>query len=313
LAVAGGAAAAAPATAGGTNALEFSVKGVVKELAPDRTSVVISHEAVPGYMAAMTMPFKVRDQGLLRGLSAGDEVVFHLHVTGEESWVDGIRKTGKTVAAPDPVSPTAAAAPRPTAGREHPLRSFKFTNELGQRVSLDDFRGQALAITFFFTRCPIPEYCPRLSRNFQEASARLASMPDAPTNWHFLSFTFDPDFDTPAVLKAYAERYHYDPAHWSLLTGPRDKINELARLSGVEVNSEAGLFNHNFRTLIVDARGRLQMTFPFGGNLSDALVAQMLKAAGATRAAASDAGGAGTKVMATAHTVSMPSGAADKR
>ena len=138
-------------------------------------------------------------------------------------------------------------------------------NELGQAVSISQFNGQALAITFFFTRCPIPDYCPRLSKNFAEASRKLSAMPDAATNWHFLSGTFDPEFDTPAVLKGYGDRYHYDPTHWSFLTGAADKIAELAHLSDVTFEREGGLFNHNFRTLIINAAGRLQMSYPIGG------------------------------------------------
>src|SRR5437016_14580043 len=96
----------------------------------------------------------------------------------------------------------------------HPLFDYNFTNESGQAVSLGQFKGQALAITFFFTRCPIPEFCPRLSRNFAQAAHKLSSIPRAPTNWHFLSVTFDPELDTPPVLKAYGEKYQYDPSHW---------------------------------------------------------------------------------------------------
>ena len=88
-------------------------------------------------------------------------------------------------------------------------------------MSLGELRGQALAITFFFTRCPIPDFfCPRLSENFQEASSKLSSLAGGPTNWHFLSVSFDTEVDSPGVLKAYGELY-YDPAHWSFLTRPR--------------------------------------------------------------------------------------------
>jgi protein SCO1/2 len=156
---------------------------------------------------------------------------------------------------------------------------YPFTNELGQAVRLNDFRGQALAITFFFTRCPIPDYCPRLSKNFEEASQKLSAMPRGPTNWHFLSVTFDPEFDTPAVLKGYAERYQYDPKHWSFLTGPKEQISELASRADVKTQPANGLITHNFRTLIINAAGQLQMIFPIGGNLSDAIVGEMLKAA----------------------------------
>src|ERR1700722_11398969 len=107
---------------------------------------------------------------------------------------------------------TASVAPlaESPAQKRNPLKDYKFTNELGQGVSLSDFRGQVLAMTFFFTRCPMPEFCPRLSKNFQEASRQLKCDGESFTNWHFLSVTFAPAFDTPGVLKAYAERYQYD-------------------------------------------------------------------------------------------------------
>ena len=177
---------------------------------------------------------------------------------------------------------SSAAQTTAAARKRNPLLDYKFTNELGQAVSLSDFPGQALAITFFFTRCPMPEFCPRLSKNFQEASRKLSAGGEGFTNWHFLSITFDPAFDTPSVLKAYAERYQYDPRHWSFLTGPEDKISELARLSGVKADPDNGLINHNFRTLIIDSTNHLQKVFPIGGDLSEAIVSEMRKAGAVT-------------------------------
>jgi len=172
--------------------------------------------------------------------------------------------------AAEPLPPSKQSKIQSFAGRgvieEHSLLDYKFTNELGEPVSLRDFSGKALAITFFFTRCPIPDYCPRLSRNFQEASSKLSSLAGAPTNWHFLSISFDTDFDNPQVLKAYGERYRYDPTHWSFLTGAADNIRELARSSDLKFKRDAGSFNHDFRTLIIDRAGHLQMVFPTGGN-----------------------------------------------
>ena len=161
----------------------------------------------------------------------------------------------------------------------------QFTNELGRAVSLSDFRGQALAITFFYSRCPMPQFCPRLSKNFQEASRKLEAMTNAPSNWHLLSITFDPETDTPAVLKAYGERYEYDSDHWSFLTGAQDQINALGRSVGVSYQAKAGTMDHNFRTVIVDPAGRVQMVFPTSGDLSDQIVEQIIKAAGATNKA----------------------------
>jgi protein SCO1/2 len=266
-----------PSGGGATNVRMFPAKGVVKELNPDNKTVVISHEAISNYMAAMTMPFKVKDPKELAGLHRGDEISFRLQVTETESWVEHIAKIG-TVSLPPIQTPTNPPVVRPN----HPLLDYKFTNELDQAVSLNDFRGQALAITFFYTRCPLPDYCPRLSKNFQAASQKLGSLPGAPANWHFLSISFDTEFDTPNMLKAYGNSYQYDPKHWSFLTGPPDKIGELARQSGASYELDAGTFNHNFRTLIVDASGHLQMVFPTGGDLSDEIVAEIIKAAAVT-------------------------------
>ncbi|MEI6193687.1 MAG: SCO family protein [Verrucomicrobiota bacterium] len=255
----------------------FSARGLLMELQPDSRTLIIRHEAITNYMAAMTMPFKVKTTNEFANLKAGDTIAFRLQVTATESWVDGITRTGAAAAEQKP-----PAIPAPKKISNHPLRNFPFTNELGQAVRLNDFCGQALAITFIFTRCPLPEFCPRLSKNFSEAAHKLRSLTNAPTNWHFLSVTFDPEFDSPAMLKAYGEGYQYDAAHWSFLTGPTNEIRELARQSGVQMADEGGTINHNFRTLIIDAAGHLQMTFPTSGDLSDAIVSEMLKAAAAT-------------------------------
>jgi protein SCO1 len=268
-----------------TSIRTFLVQGAVKELKPEASTVVVQHEEVRGYMAAMTMPFKAQNQQELAGLQPGDLISFRLCVSDTESWIDRISRTGRgSPAANHPARSPPGKAPMARPG--HPLLEFKFTNELGQRVSLADFRGQALAITFFFTRCPLPEFCPRLSRNFAEASHKLLALTNAPANWHFLSFSFDPDFDTPSVLKAYAQRYDYDPRHWSFLTGPPDRLAEFAAQSDAKFERDGSFFNHNFRTLVIDAAGHLQMMFPIGGDLSDALVAEILKAAAVTNTAA---------------------------
>lgn len=255
----------------------FPARGVILEIKTDSAQVVIRHEAIAGYMDGMTMPFKVKDPAVMAELKRGDQVTFQLHVAADESWVDHFQKIG-VVSLPENKAGSQTAetsAPHP----DKSLLDYKFTNELGQAVSFNDFRGQALAITFFYTRCPLPDYCPRLSKNFKEASQKLEAMTNAPANWHFISVSFDPKSDTPEMLKSYGQSYGYDPAHWSFFTGPEDKIAELARGAGVKYEADAGTINHNFRTLIVDPEGRLQMVFPVSGDLSDQIVSEILKAA----------------------------------
>jgi protein SCO1/2 len=147
-------------------------------------------------------------------------------------------------------------------------------------VRLADFRGQAVGLTFIFTRCPLPDFCPRMLKNFSTAGKALANA-GAPTNWHFLTLTIDPQFDTPAVLKTHAERQRYDPAHWSFLTGAMIEIDALTEQVGLDIRrqSPTALPEHNLRTVVIDAEGRLRKVFV--GNLwtSEELVDEMQKAA----------------------------------
>ena len=158
----------------------FSVKGVVKELKPDGRTIVIKHEEIPNYMAAMTMPFEARITNELAGLKPGDEVSFRLLVTDQEGWIDQITKTGATNVVEPP--------PRETFRRVRfvdPLNigdampDYPFTNELGQAIHLGQFKGQALGLTFIYTRCPLPlEFCDR--RADRHRRDHRAVRPDVP-------------------------------------------------------------------------------------------------------------------------------------
>src|SRR6185503_19842650 len=128
-------------------------------------------------MAAMTMPFRARDTNELGGLKAGDEIAFRLSVTEDESWIDRVTRTGHSTPAEVKAAPVTTNTP--TEFRLTTIPDFALTNEFGQPLSLHGFRGRAVAMTFFFTRCPIPEYCPRLTKNFQGAIERLKALPDA--------------------------------------------------------------------------------------------------------------------------------------
>lgn len=262
----------------GAEVRNFQVTGLVREVAADGRTVLIDHDRIPGYMEPMSMRFKVRTPAELKSLRAGDKISFTLAVTESESWISGLQKSSEVAVAPsvkfESERPNLAPATRP--------RDLVFTNELGQAVRLRDFPGQAMALTFFFTRCPVPEYCPRLSRNFSEATRKLMERPGGPTNWQFFSITFDPSFDTPAVLKAYGERYQQDPGHWHFLRGSEESTAALASLFGLHYVKDAGLYNHDFRTVVIDAAGAVQMVYPVSGDLTDSLVTEVVKAAGKT-------------------------------
>ena len=258
----------------------FVVNGLVKELEPDGKTVVIQHEAVSNYMGAMTMPFEVHDPKELRGLKPGDAISFHLVVTSNEGWVEDIahRQIPAAAAPPAPAAPGVqiSRAVEPLDEGDM-LPDYHFTNELGQAVSLSQYKGGVLAFTFFFTSCPFPNFCPRLTSNFAAAAVQLGQMTNGPARWHLLSISFDPKTDTPERLLDYGKAAHYDPVHWSFLTGDPNQIGELADQFGENFWSENGSISHNLRTVVVDATGRVRKIFKGNNWTGPDLVKEMAK------------------------------------
>src|ERR1044071_1093230 len=113
------------------------------------------------------------------------------------------------------------------------LPEYHFTNQLGQPFSTAQFKGRALAITFLFTRCPFPTFCPRMVNQFAEAQQKLLAMSPEPANWHLLTISFDPEFDTPPVLKTYAQSHHYEPSRWTFATGELSDIEAFGEQFGL--------------------------------------------------------------------------------
>jgi protein SCO1 len=241
----------------------YTVKGVIKELEPDGKTAVIRHEAIPGYMQAMTMPFEVRDTNLLRGLKAGDTVSFKLAVTPTEGWISALTRLGSATAEPAPQPPPTQESMHVSRALQpldpgDKLPDYHFTNELGEAVSLSQFRGQVVAFTFFFTSCPFPEFCPRMTSNLSQVERQLGTMTNAPARWHLLSISFDPAHDTPSRSANYALAADYDKNHWSFLTGDEDQISGLAEQMGENYWHEGASIGHNLRTVVVDPTGHIR-------------------------------------------------------
>lgn len=243
---------------------EYSVRGVVRRVEPERRSVVVKHDEIPGFMPAMTMPFDVKEPKELQGLKPGDRIAFRMLVTTNDGWIDRIQVLGSdtnATATPPPVRIT-SSVPLLEAGSMLP--DYTLTNELGKVIRLSDFRGQVLAFTFIFTRCPYPDFCPRMTDLFGRAQKTLAGQPEAPKNLRFLSISFDPEHDTPELLRAYAERQHYDPAQWTLATGAWDQLEPLTGhfglIFGRDVPPEK--MEHNLRTVVVRPSGQIQAVLP---------------------------------------------------
>ena len=275
---------------GHTNQQVFQVKGVVISVKPKEKQVEIRHEAVTNYMPAMTMPFDVKDTNELAGLEPGSKVTFRLIVTDTEGWIDQIH----TVAtATNSVTGTGGANNIPANGLIRVARDvepldigealpeYQFTNQFGEVFRTTDFKGQALAITFLFTRCPYPNFCPRMANDFAEVQKKLEALSNGPTNWHLLTVSFDPEFDKPEVLKSYAQVWHYNPARWTFATGDLSEITALGEQVGLAFwHDETGSISHNLRTVVVDSSGRVQKIFTGNTWTPEEIVEEMVKAAG---------------------------------
>ena len=264
-----------------TNQRVYQAKGVVIAVKPREKSVEIKHEEIPNFMPAMTMPFDVKDTNELAGLAPGDSVSFRMIVTDTEGWIDQIKKTAAPVTnSPPTTGPFRLVREVEPLGVGDALPEYHFTNQFAQPLSTTQFKGGPLAITFLFTRCPFPTFCPLMANHFSDAQQKLLALANAPTNWHLLTVSFDPDFDKPAILKNYAERYKYDPAHWSFATGALIDITALAEQVGLTFwHDDTGSISHNLRTVVVDASGRLQKILVGNQWTSDELVTEMVKAA----------------------------------
>ena len=274
---------------------EFEVKGLVKELKPNGKTAVIAHEEIPNYMEAMTMDFDVKDKRELEGVKAGDYIAFRMVVTKEDGWIERLRKLPPP--APADASKTIAIANTndtnagPLSFRRSPIveplnigdviPDYKFTNQFGAPISLSQFKGNALAITFIFTRCPFPTFCPRMSQNFEKAQKALKAKADAPKNWKLLSISFDPAYDTPERLNKYSQAYGIDTDHWQFATGDLWNIDGITEQLGLTFYRETptALPQHNLRTVVLDARGRLQKVFVGNEWTTEEFVSEMVKAA----------------------------------
>jgi protein SCO1/2 len=230
----------------------------------DGREITIHHDDVKGFMPAMTMPFQLKDPALAKGRMPGDMVKATLVVTDNEAWLSRVVKIGW---APFP-EPSAAAAPPAIDllrnGDEVPDETL--IDQSGTAFQFSSLRGSAVLVTFIYTRCPMPDFCPRMDALFA-AVQRAIQAGRVPGKVRLLSVSFDPDFDAPAVLKAHAAAMGADERVWTFATAPRAQIEQWGARLGLSVLRAAGDpsdITHNLRTAVIDRRGRLVTVL--GGN-----------------------------------------------
>ena len=239
----------------------YSAAGVVEKISPDRTVATIHNQTIPGYMMEMTMDFPVKNANELNAISPGDEITFTLVVSKTNEWVENIHYAGhssETNTAPAQMSGDMLPELKPG----DMLPDGILIAEDGRQIHFSDFRGQAVAFTFFFTRCPMPTYCPLMNRNFSAARDLILAKPNAPTNWEFLSISFDPQYDTPQVLASYGGFYRGgNPAHWLFAAATTKTLATLAPGLDLMVVHQGSNISHNLRTVVLDPQGRIYRQF----------------------------------------------------
>jgi protein SCO1/2 len=235
----------------------YSAHGVIQRISADRHVATIHHQDIAGYMPAMTMDFPVHDEHLLDGLAPGDEIDFTLAVTDDDAWVARAARTGHVA-----LAPPAPEAEGNTLKPGDPIPDAEFLAENGQNVRFSDFRGKVVVFTFFFTRCPLPDYCPLMNRNLARARELLLADSAAPKNWQFLSISFDPDFDRPQALAGYGDFYRaHNPDRWLFVAATPATLAGFAAPLGLIVTRQDNNITHNLRTVVADPRGRLFRQF----------------------------------------------------
>ncbi len=241
------------------NAEHYTTRGVVRGFSPDRSTIEIQHENIPGFMPSMTMPFVARDPKEIANLRTGDAISFRMTVAQKDFWIDNVKKIRREdidVSEPNRTpSDSAEGGARLKEGDEMP--PFSLTNQNGERTSLDTFRGRPFVLTFVFTRCPLPNFCPRMSNNFEELQAAIKTGGRVLANTRLLSVTLDPEFDTPKVLADYAVFHHADPQTWTFATGSQNEIDALTRAFSVYRQNEGGTISHGLATALIDKDGKI--------------------------------------------------------
>lgn len=235
-------------------------------LGVDRASdtFTASIQEIPGFMDAMIMPFHVRDPQLLAPVRAGQIVDFTLAVDQQESWAENIRT--HVFRNSDEESQESARlhmlqtlnAPRSTVKEIQPgeaVPDFSLVDQAGVPVRLSQFRGKVVALTFMYTKCPLPDYCFRLNNNFGNLQRRFAAQ--LGKNLVFLSLSFDPVHDQPAVLADYARTWNANPNWWYFLTGPLPQVEQVCHEFNLNFWEEMGMITHTLHTVILDRQGRM--------------------------------------------------------
>ena len=235
----------------GSSGRRLTATGVVVGT-PDAGRVQVAHDEISGYMPPMTMTFAL-GPAERAVLAPGDRIRFTLRTGPDETWMEGVRVTSRG-SLPAPARPL---APVDRLRRGDVLPEVTLVDQDGRPVRTADLRGRPTVLTFIYTRCPVPEFCPLVSRRFGQLQAALAADHSPAHDARLLSVTLEPEFDTAPILTAYARSLNANPARWVFAGGDPAQVTRLARAFSVFVERQGALLDHTLATALVDADGRV--------------------------------------------------------
>ena len=239
----------------------YHLKGTVVQVDKSQRHLVVNHEQIPGFMAAMTMPYPVVDARSLDELSPGDQIAADVVVGPSEIHLENIvvvkKSDGKTSQPGAQWQPSEQGALVP---------EFTLVNQDGKRLRLAQYRGKSVLLTFIYTRCPLPDYCPLMSHNFAEIEKALMISPELYAKSHLLSISFDSQYDTPQVLRNYAREFVADRGprtfeHWEFATIPAAENSAVTKFFDVFTSEEQGQITHSMSTAILSPDGRIYKSY----------------------------------------------------
>jgi protein SCO1/2 len=251
----------------------YELTGQILVVKPETNEVLVKHEDIPGFMPAMTMPYVVKDPALIKGRVAGDLITATLNVAPEGPFLSALTRTGSAPLPDDARTTIPAAANVHLLQPGDAVPATTLTDQDGKPLTLSDFKGSALAVTFIYTRCPLAQFCPLIDRRFAEVQEMAAADPSLAGKVRLVSISFDPAFDRAEMLRAHAKKLAADPNVWRFATAAEPIVERLAAEFGVNVIREQdGTITHNLRTAIVDPSGRVSAIVDNNAWTADELV-----------------------------------------
>jgi protein SCO1/2 len=256
---------AGPQPSAAQNVKVYKLRGKVVSTDAAKGEVTVDHQAIPGFMDAMTMPYKLKDPTILGELHPGDVITADVLVSPDPN-ADYLLDHIVVVAQARPDLKPAVSYHVPAPG--DPVPDFKLRNQDGRPIHLAQFRGKALLVTFIYTRCPSPNFCPWVTRNFSAVDKQLAANPALYGRTHLLCVSFDPEHDTPQRLRAYGASYIGSDAksafaHWDFAVPEKPVLLEMAKFFDLGITNEPdSTITHTLSTTLIGPDGKVVHFYP---------------------------------------------------